>query len=85
MTKKEFESKIKNKNYNRETYNKGLFKKIEYYVDHERFHIIACYCNEEKKYVVYFKDFERNVVKEIGKYDTDQEAYDVMWDFVENN
>lgn len=85
MTKNEFENKIKNKNYSKKSYKESFFHKVEYYVDYERFHIVACYRNQEKKYVVYFKDFERNVVKELGKYDTEQEAYDGMWNFIENN
>lgn len=84
MTKKEFENNIKNKNYDKKSYNKSFFQKVQYYVDHERFHIIACY-RKDKEYVVYFKDFERNIVKELGKCNTEQEAYDIMWEFVENN
>lgn len=85
MTKKEFQNKVKTMNYVPKKDSTEYNKRFEYYLERDKFHILACYRNDDNQYVVFFKDLEREISKEIGKYITAEEAYDAMWEYLENN
>ena len=83
MTKKKFEEKIKELNVVKKYYSKNHLKGFEYYVDEEKFAIFGCFSDVDKKYIVFYKDFEREKSKEIGEFDTEEEAYDVLLELIQ--
>lgn len=83
MKKKEFEKKVKELNLDRIYYrgrmtqdpSKGFFE------DSDENGIYGCY-QEGEKYVVFFKDTERAIIKVIGNYETEDEAYDKLFETI---
>ena len=51
---------------------------ISYYVDEKRTDIYGIYKNPEKQYVIFYKCLERSIMKNLGEYKTEEEAYDVL-------
>lgn len=82
MTKKEFDEKIKELRVAKKYYSTEHLKGFEYYIDEEKFAIFGCFSDVNKKYVVFYKDFEREKSKEIGEFDTEEEAYDVLLEII---
>ena len=84
MKKSEFEKKIKElkleKIYQEGSLQSYSQKQREYYREKERESFYGCYYDSElKRYVIFFKDSERNVVKHLGNYKTEDEAYDNLF------
>ncbi len=83
MNKKEFEQKVKKLNLDRIYYRgrivqdpvKGFFE------DSDENGIYGCY-QEDEKYIVFFKDAERAIIKVIGSYETEDEAYDKLFETI---
>ena len=77
MEKKDFESMMKKLKYKR-IHNKMEKKDYcDYYVNSKELNIYGI--NKEKdKYVVFYKDSERGIVTEIGKFDNDNDAYEKL-------
>lgn len=85
MKKSEFENKIKDIQFEKiiqdgkiQTYIKN---QKEYYRDITRDNLYGCYYNDDiEKYVVFFLDPERGILKELGHYKTEEEAYEALYE-----
>ncbi len=83
MNKKEFEKKIKELNLER-IYNRGRMiqdSTKRFFENSDENGIYGCYQDKEK-YVVFFKDGERAIIKVIGSYETEDEAYDKLFQVI---
>lgn len=82
MDKSEFESRMKKLKYKR-IHNK-LEKKdyCDYYVNSKELNIYGIN-KEDGKFIAFYKDSERGIVTEIGKYDNDTDAYNNLIEVVE--
>lgn len=58
--------------------NTGYDNNKSLYIDTQNFNIYGCDF-VDKKYVIYFIDPEREIIKEIGIYDTKDEAFDNLF------
>lgn len=90
MKKSEFENKIKEIQCEKIIYE-GKFKTYlknqkEYYIDRNRDNLYGCYFNDdEDEFVIFFLDPERGILKEIGHYKTEDEAYDNLYKKMSNH
>lgn len=82
MKKREFEKKIKDMNLDKLYYqdrkpeiSKGIYE------DNEKNCIYGCYFDGEK-YVAFFKDTERSIIREIGNFTSEDEAYDKLFEAI---
>lgn len=82
MKKREFEKKIKDMNLDKLYYQdiKPEFSK-GIYEDNDKNCIYGCYFDGEK-YVVFFKDTERSIIREIGNFTSEDEAYDKLFEVI---
>ena len=82
MEKKEFEKRMKKLKYKR-IHNK-LQKKnyCDYYVNSKELNIYGIN-KEDGKFIAFYKDSERGIVTEIGRYDDDIDAYNELITVVE--
>ena len=82
MEKKEFEKRMKEIKYKR-IHNK-LQKKnyCDYYVNSKELNIYGIQ-KEDGKFIAFYKDSERGIVTEIGRYDDDIDAYNGLINVVE--
>lgn len=83
MNKKEFVKKMSELNLVKKNYKSKEFKKFEYYVDKVRFFIVGYYMNKNNKYIIFFKDFEREAFKEIGEFEQEEEVYEPLIELIE--
>lgn len=81
MKKREFEKKIKEMNLDKLYYQdrKPEFTKGIY--EDNKNCIYGCYLDGEK-YVVFFKDTERAIIKELGSFKSEDEAYDKLFEII---
>lgn len=84
MNKKEFQNKMTELGLLKKSKRMMEFKKVQYFVDQTRFFILGYYKNKNKNFVAFFKDFERETFKEMGEFATEEEVYDVLVEFIEN-
>lgn len=79
MKKREFEKRIKELNLERIYYRGRMVQdpSKSFFEDSDENGIYGCYLDGEK-YVIFFKDTERAIIKVIGTYDTEDEAYDKL-------
>lgn len=84
MNKKEFEKKLKELGLVKKDYNSKELKECEYYIDKKRFHMFGYYYDKNNKYIIFFKDFEREAFKEIGEFSSVEEAYDALLELIED-
>lgn len=83
MKRREFENKVKELNLEKIYYRgrivqdptKGFFE------DSDENGTYGCYLDGEK-YVIFFKDTERAIIKIIGTYETEDEAYDKLFETI---
>lgn len=54
----------------------------EYYIDRNRLNIYGYYKNNEEKHVVFFIDYERGILTEIGNFDSEDEAFENLYKFI---
>ena len=82
MKKAEFESKIKEFNLERIVHEGQLKtysnKEKAFYKDHKRENLYGCYL-DENKYIIFFTDAERGIVRELGSYVKEDDAYDALY------
>lgn len=80
MKRREFEEKIKELSLDK-IYYQGRVQEYSrnLYEDNKKNNIYGCYFNGTD-YIIFFKDFERNVTKELGHYKTEDEAYDKLFE-----
>ena len=82
MNKNEFEEKIKTLNIKR-VKNKSLIKSFlernrEYYINKNELNIYGMY-NKDNEFIIFFKDIERAVITELGRFKTEDEAFDSLY------
>lgn len=85
MNKADFEKEVKEMGL--EKVDKSvvnLESNISYYIDEKRTDVYGVYKNEERKYIVFYKCLERSIFKNLGEYNTEEEAYDVLLDDLKN-
>ena len=80
MDKKEFEKRAKELNFKK--VHKGIFKlrnpdEGDYYIGRNILNIYGCKKNLGE-YVIFFKDSERGITTELGRYKTEEEAYEKL-------
>lgn len=82
MKKQEFEKRIKQMKLDKLYYQdrKPEFSK-GIYEDNDKNCIYGCYFDGEK-YVVFFKDTERSIIREIGNFTSEDEAYDKLFEVI---
>lgn len=82
MKKQEFEKRIKQMKLDKLYYQdrKPEFSK-GIYEDNDENSIYGCYF-DGKKYVIFFKDAERGIIKNLGSYETEEEAYDKLFETI---
>lgn len=80
MNKKEFEKKIKELNLEKIYYQtrKNEYSKEIVYEESNKHNLYGCYLDGDS-YVIFFKDAERGLIKELGYYKTEEEAYDELF------
>ena len=84
MTKLEFERKIKEFEVQKvfcenEPQNKAS-KLRELYLDKKNSDLYGCfYDKENKEYVIFFIDAERGIMKDLGSYKNENEAYEKLY------
>ena len=83
MKKKEFESKMKKLHYKR-VHNKGEESDFcDYYVNPKELNIYGI--NKDKDvFVAFYKDSERGIVTEIGRFKNDEDAYGKLMETVDS-
>lgn len=79
MKKSEFEKKIKELDVEK-VYPQGRKDEHirEFYKD-SRENIYGCYYNDVE-YIIFYKDIERGMIKEFGRFKTEDEAYDKLFE-----
>ena len=81
MKKKDFEQKVQELGVIKKYYSKERKKGFDYYIDEEKF-LIYGVLEENNKYVVFLKDFEREKFKETGEFNSEDEAYDYLMELI---
>ena len=81
MKKKELEQKMQELGVIKKYYSKERKKGFDYYIDEEKF-LIYGVLEENHKYVVFLKDFEREKFKETGEFNSEDEAYDYLMELI---
>lgn len=87
MTKVEFEKNIKKINIQKVSYEDQIVKyfgdKRELYLDKKSCDLYGCFFEkEEKQYIIFFVDTERGIAKDLGKYKTEDEAYNMLFKYI---
>lgn len=85
MEKERFESEIKKIGLEK-VYYSGTFQSYTsktYYIDNNQFNIYGVYYDKDKeKHKVFFTDTERGILNEIGIYETEEIAYDNLFEIL---
>ena len=77
MNKKEFEEEVEKMGLESvKVFIDNHITRKSYYLDSNRLDIYGIYKNSEGKYVVFYRSVERETSKELGQYETEEEAYD---------
>ena len=84
MTKSEFEKKVKEFNlqkvYQEDETTKVFGTKKELFIDKTTNDLYGCAFDETKNiYIIFFIDAERDIAKDIGKFKTEDEAYEKLF------
>lgn len=84
MTKSEFEKRVKEFNlqkvYQEDETTKIFGAKKDLYIDKKTNDLYGCAFDERKNlYIIFFIDAERDIAKDIGKYKTEDEAYEKLF------
>ncbi len=84
MTKSEFEKRVKEFNlqkvYQEDETTKIFGTKKELYIDKKTNDLYGCAFDEAKElYVIFFIDSERDIAKDIGRFKTEDEAYEKLF------
>lgn len=85
MNKEEFEKRIKEFKLQK-IYQENGIKNIfgnekELYIDKVTNDIYGCFYEEDKKrFVIFFIDTEREIIKNLGNFKTEEEAYEKLFD-----
>jgi len=80
MDKNEFEMRIEKLNVKKvkEKGLKGLIDKNRAYYIKNELNIYGIY-KKEKEFVIFFKDSERGIITELGRFSTEEEAYEELY------
>ena len=83
MKKIEFEKKIKEFNLDKIVHEGQLKtysnKEKSFYKDHKRENLYGCYLDEDGRFIIFFTDAERGIVRELGSFAKEDEAYDALY------
>ncbi len=83
MNKKEFESRIEKLNVKKvkEKGIKSLFdNNRDYYIKNE-LNIYGIY-KKDKDFVIFFKDSERGIITELGRFEAEEDAYEELYNTI---
>lgn len=82
MKKVEFERKLKELKLEKVYYEgKSYTEPKNFYEDKRKNNVYSCYY-DGTNYVIFFKDAERGIVRELGYYKTEDEAYNKLFEII---
>ena len=85
MDKKEFEQKVKELNLkkvrHRLIFKNGYDNNTDYYVTAKQLNIYGCK-KDHGEYAIFFKDSERGITTELGRFKNANDAYDKLYETI---